>query len=145
MINSENEVLTETTNINTWKSELKKLRYPQTTLSDQELKTKLEALPWPYGAKVKFERRGDRAGVEVKLFISSSADLTKSISALANLMLPNFDKIFIDAVSKILRSLIVFVVCIQKKLFLMSNQSPFQNKKASCRLMNLISLSAHYF
>jgi hypothetical protein len=82
MINSETAVLTETTNINTWKSELKKLRYPQTTLSDQELKAKLEALPWPYGAKVKFERRGDRAGIEVKLFISSTADLTKSISAL---------------------------------------------------------------
>ncbi len=82
MINSESAVASDTTDLNVWKNELKKLRYPQTTLSDQDLKNKLESLPWPYGAKIKFERRGDRAGVELKLFITSTADLTKSISAL---------------------------------------------------------------
>jgi hypothetical protein len=82
MMNSKTPILSDATDINTWKSELKKLRYPQTTLSDQDLKTKLESLPWPYGAKIKFERRGDRAGIELKLFITSTADLTKSISAL---------------------------------------------------------------
>ena len=82
MINSQYHVLRKSDNIDTWKHELKTLRYPQTTLSDQDLKTKLESLPWPNGAKIKFERRGDRAGVELKLFITSSADLLKSISAL---------------------------------------------------------------
>ena len=46
------------------------------------LKEKLESLSWPYGSKIKFERRGDRAGIELKLFISSSSDLTKVISSL---------------------------------------------------------------
>lgn len=65
-----------------YKAYLKTLRYPQTTRRDEDLKTKLESLPWPYGAKVKFERRGDRAGVEVKLFISSEVDLTKILASL---------------------------------------------------------------
>lgn len=64
-----------------WKLHLQQLRFPHTTSQDVDLKTKLENLPWPSQSKVKFERRGDRAGVEVKLFISSSADLTKIISA----------------------------------------------------------------
>ncbi|MFZ3229773.1 MAG: hypothetical protein WA160_06185 [Pseudobdellovibrio sp.] len=61
---------------------LQHLRYPHTTSSDTDLKTKLENLPWPSQTKVKFERRGDRAGVEVKLFISSASDLTKIIASL---------------------------------------------------------------
>ena len=65
-----------------WKAHVYKLRYPQTSQNDDELKQKLEKLPWPVGAKTKFERRGDRAGVEVKLFISSATDLTKIISSL---------------------------------------------------------------
>ena len=65
-----------------YKKHIRALRFPQTTQRDEELKTKFESLPWPYGSKVKFERRGDRAGVELKLFISSEVDLTKVISAL---------------------------------------------------------------
>ena len=65
-----------------YKKHIRALRFPQTTQRDEELKIKLESLPWPYGSKVKFERRGDRAGVELKLFISSEVDLTKVISAL---------------------------------------------------------------
>jgi len=65
-----------------WTHHLKSLRYPTTNDRDDELKKKLEKLPWPYGAKTKFERRGDRAGIELKLFITSEADLIKTISAL---------------------------------------------------------------
>ncbi len=65
-----------------WKQHLKSLRYPHATKTDEELKSKLESLPWPYGSKVKFERRGDRSGVELKLFITSQADLTKITAAL---------------------------------------------------------------
>ncbi len=82
MLDINHPILSKSGDLNTWKDSLKNLRYPQITLSDQDLKTKLESLPWPYGAKIKFERRGDRAGVELKLFITSSADLLKSISAL---------------------------------------------------------------
>ena len=65
-----------------WSVHLKALRYPTTTLRDDNLKAKLEKLPWPYGSKTKFERRGDRAGIELKMFITSEADLIKAISSL---------------------------------------------------------------
>ncbi len=69
-------------NLETYKTYLKSLRYPHTSKRDEELKTKMESLPWPYGSKVRFERRGDRAGVELKLFISSDVDLTKILASL---------------------------------------------------------------
>lgn len=69
-------------NLEIWKTSLKKLRYPQSFVRDEELKSKLEKLPWPYGSKVKFERRGDRAGVELKVFLSSESDLTKVLASL---------------------------------------------------------------
>lgn len=65
-----------------WSAHLKALRYPATTQRDDQLKEKLEKLPWPYGSKTKFERRGDRAGIELKMFIASEADLIKAISSL---------------------------------------------------------------
>lgn len=70
------------TSFESYNLHLKQLRYPFTTVSDSNLKNKLENLPWPAQAKVKFERRGDRAGVELKFFVSSQADLTKLISSL---------------------------------------------------------------
>ncbi len=65
-----------------YKKHLLSLRYPVTQNRDEDLKKKYEQLPWPAGAKIKFERRGDRAGVELKLFISNPTDLTKAIAAL---------------------------------------------------------------
>lgn len=65
-----------------WIPHLRALRYPATTQRDDVLKDKLEKLPWPYGSKTKFERRGDRAGIELKMFITSEADLIKAISSL---------------------------------------------------------------
>jgi len=67
---------------NKWTAHLQNLRYPQTSQRDDHLKNRLEKLPWPYGSKTKFERRGDRAGIELKMFITSEADLIKAISAL---------------------------------------------------------------
>ena len=71
-----------TDSIDTWSTYLRNLRYPMTTHHDDTIKIKFENLPWPQGAKAKFERRGDRAGVELKFFVSSTADLTKLIAAL---------------------------------------------------------------
>ena len=71
-----------TDSLDTWSSYLRNLRYPMTTHQDDTMKHKFENLPWPQGAKAKFERRGDRAGVELKFFVSSTADLTKLIAAL---------------------------------------------------------------
>ena len=76
------DLFEQTQNLESLSAHLQGLRYPSTQLRDQDLKAKLETLPWPYGSKVKFERRGDRAGVELKMFVSSQADLIKMISAL---------------------------------------------------------------
>ncbi len=65
-----------------WADHLYQLRYPATVQRDEQLKQKYEALPWPYGSKTKFERRGDRSGVELKVFITSEADLIKVMSSL---------------------------------------------------------------
>ncbi len=64
-----------------YREHLRSLRYPIAFKRDQELKKKFESLPWPYGSKIKFERRGDRAGVEIKLFISSEVELTKILAS----------------------------------------------------------------
>ncbi len=82
LIDFNHPIFDQSENLTPWKTHLQKLRFPQTTSSDEALKTKFEKLPWPTGAKTKFERRGDRAGVELKLFVTSQADLTKAISAL---------------------------------------------------------------
>ena len=65
----------------TYKNYIHGLRYPVTTSSDDLLKNKFQNLPWPPASKVKFERRGDRAGVEFKFFISSKTDIIKIIAA----------------------------------------------------------------
>jgi hypothetical protein len=65
-----------------WITYVRELRYPQTTSRDQQLKQRFEKLPWPAGSKVKFERRGDKSGVELKLFISNPTDLTKILASL---------------------------------------------------------------
>ena len=65
-----------------WTDHLYQLRYPATVKRDQDLKQKFETLPWPYGSKTKFERRGDRSGIELKVFITSEADLIKVMSSL---------------------------------------------------------------
>ncbi|MGZ3692138.1 MAG: hypothetical protein ACXVAX_11590 [Pseudobdellovibrio sp.] len=69
-------------NFEIWNMHLKDLRYPQTKLRDETLKQRFEKLPWPYGSKVKFERRGDKFGAELKLFISNPSDLTKILASL---------------------------------------------------------------
>ncbi len=81
MGHSEN-LFENTSSFQNWADHLYQLRYPATVKRDQDLKQKFETLPWPYGSKTKFERRGDRSGVELKVFITSEADLIKVMSSL---------------------------------------------------------------
>lgn len=76
------ELFTEQPSWTRWKEKIHELRFPLTKSRDEKLKIKFESLPWPAGSKIKFERRGDRAGVEVKLYISNEADLTKILASL---------------------------------------------------------------
>lgn len=76
------DLQTDSHDFQKWLIQLKKLRYPQTTLSDEHIKAKYMSLPWPHGSKVKFERRGDKSGVEIKLFVSNQTDVNKLIASL---------------------------------------------------------------
>ncbi len=80
--NSTARIFEKTDATPSWIKHLTEIRYPLTKQRDQNLEKKMLSLPWPYGSKVKFERRGDRAGVELKMFITSEADLVKAVSAL---------------------------------------------------------------
>ncbi|MEK6773635.1 MAG: hypothetical protein AABY64_06825 [Bdellovibrionota bacterium] len=60
---------------------LKVLRYPNTMDRDQDLKGKL-LLSWPSNIQTKFQRRGDRAGFDLQLFVSSSTELKKTVNHL---------------------------------------------------------------
>ena len=65
-----------------WIEKLKSIRFPESAIRDQEREQKLKSLPWPANFKVKAERRGDRYGVEIKMFVATSTDLVKIISSL---------------------------------------------------------------
>ena len=65
-----------------WSRHMKALRYPGTSEREARVQSNLSELPWPAGSKLKFERRGDKFGVEMKVFISNPADVTKIIASL---------------------------------------------------------------
>lgn len=69
-------------NLNDWYKSLKRARYPMTSAIDETKEAFFLQQPWPYNSKIKFERRGDRSGVEFRCFISDETDLTKIISSL---------------------------------------------------------------
>lgn len=70
------------TDIQNWRQQLIQVRHPVTAANDDVRKAAIENLKWPQGSKIKVERRGDRHGVELKVFISSATDLTKVIATL---------------------------------------------------------------
>lgn len=66
----------------TWLEELRKKRYPQTVATDEKSRAEIERLPWPKKTEVKWQRRGDRAQLELKLQTGSPEELEKQIEAL---------------------------------------------------------------
>lgn len=66
-----------------WLNALKTLRYPDTSLRDQEQAEKMTSLPWPGASQAKWTRQGDRSGIELKLFVSQPSDLKKYLQSLS--------------------------------------------------------------
>lgn len=62
--------------------QLKALRYPQTTSMDTKIEGQMKKLPWPGTSQAKWVRHGDRAGIELKLFVSQPSDLKKYLVSL---------------------------------------------------------------
>jgi hypothetical protein len=66
-----------------WVQELQKLRYPETFKRDLEAQAHMTALPWPGTSQARWLRQGDRAGIELKLFVSQPSDLKKYLQSLS--------------------------------------------------------------
>ncbi len=60
-----------------WLQQLKAKRYPQTAFSDSEKQKKMLELPWPKDFQLRWQRQGDRSGLEVKFFVSHEKELPK--------------------------------------------------------------------
>lgn len=65
-----------------WIETLRQLRYPETFKRDQAQEEKMTSLPWPGTSHAKWTRQGDRAGIELKLFVSQPSDLKKYLQSL---------------------------------------------------------------
>lgn len=65
-----------------WSQRLTKLRYPNTVLSDETHSEKLKNLSLPKEVKASWVRFGDRSGVELKVFSTSSDDLKQKLEKL---------------------------------------------------------------
>jgi hypothetical protein len=68
-----------------WIAELKNLRHPETSRRDEVQKQKWAELPWPSLSQPRWIRRGDRSGIELKLFISHPHDLKKCLQSLSRI------------------------------------------------------------
>jgi hypothetical protein len=66
-----------------WIETLRLLRYPQTSQKDDWASRQVEQLPWPGTAQAKWTRQGDRAGIELKLFVSNPTDFKKYLQSLS--------------------------------------------------------------
>lgn len=60
----------------------KKARYPMTYQQDEAHQQKWQKISWPSQAQVRFTRHGDKAGVEMRLFVSQASDLKKYLVSL---------------------------------------------------------------
>ncbi|MGZ5280011.1 MAG: hypothetical protein ACXWC9_08720 [Pseudobdellovibrionaceae bacterium] len=65
-----------------WVQELKILRYPETFKRDLAAEAQMTSLPWPGTTQARWTRQGDRAGIELKLFVSQPSDLKKYLQSL---------------------------------------------------------------
>ena len=68
--------------VDPWIESLKVHRFPETYRRDQQTEAKMKELPWPGTGQARWARQGDRAGIELKLFVSQPSDLKKYIQSL---------------------------------------------------------------
>jgi hypothetical protein len=66
-----------------WVQALRGLRYPESLRREQETEAQMKELPWPGTTQARWTRQGDRAGIELKLFVSNPTDLKKYLQSLS--------------------------------------------------------------
>ena len=80
---TEEEILPyESENYELWLGRLKNLRYPRTFSQDEKSRGNLSQLPWPGQSQARWVRQGDRAGIELKIFVANPTELKKSVHSL---------------------------------------------------------------
>jgi hypothetical protein len=65
--------------INQWPAYLKKERYPATHTQQQKNEDLVQKINWPLHSQAKWIRRGDKSGIELKLFFSHPQELSRSL------------------------------------------------------------------
>lgn len=75
MGHSKETLNTHATTTQSWLSFLQSLRYPLSTQQDLHAESKIRTLHWPAKSEARWVRRGDRSGVELKLFFSNPEEL----------------------------------------------------------------------
>lgn len=65
-----------------WLEALTWRRYPETKARDEERRRQMDQLPWPGHSQARWVRQGDRAGIELKLFVAQPSDLKKYLNSL---------------------------------------------------------------
>lgn len=71
------DILQSQSTIESGLENLKSLRYPQTTQTDQKKQQKLLSLPWTKDFQTRWLRHGDRSGLEIRFFASNASELKK--------------------------------------------------------------------
>lgn len=65
-----------------WIKNLRALRFPLSTSSDSLGDAKIRTIAWPLRSEARWTRKGDRSGVELKLFFSHPQELKRSLERL---------------------------------------------------------------
>lgn len=65
-----------------WLLQLKALRFPVTSLRDEDQQSQFSQLPWSKDFSTKWIRSGDKSGLEVKFLLTSKNDLQKKLEGL---------------------------------------------------------------
>lgn len=68
-----------------WIDRLRELRYPNSIKKEAEGTARLQNLPWPGQSQARWVRQGDKAGLELRLFVADPSDLKKSVTSLQKL------------------------------------------------------------
>jgi hypothetical protein len=79
------KVVDGSANIESWLLHLQQLRRPESHRRDQREQNLLKELPLPRNIKVRWERRNDTTGVEVRFFVSSAREFKDRLDQLSKI------------------------------------------------------------
>ena len=90
---SASEILkpTNTSNIEEVVLAMESLRKPVNSKQDSQRQKVLQSMLWPVNTSASWKRRGDAAGVEMKLWFQSQVDLERQLKEIGNI--PIFDRL----------------------------------------------------